>query len=392
MADKLKLALVHYRDDARAGGSLRVGETIASHLSPGVFDVRLVFAYGGPGPVGSRLAARCHYLRATGPADPDGWMRSRRWLRDFAPDILHFLDPVYWFRLGSLGLNAKTAVHVHGKPPAESLGWRQRWLNRLAIGSADARICITFGARDKLLRLGWGDRARTYVVHNGVDCAYFRTGVDRAAARKRFGIAEKAKVLGMVCRLVRYRGIQDALRLLRRLDPPWVLLLCGDGPFRRDIESMARSLGVADRVHFAGSVEDVRPVYAAMDVFLFLARYDSFGLATCEAMAANVPVVGLAADGEYREPQYPLVTRDNATLIERAYPTDYDAVEPEATLADLEEAVRTLLQDADRRNAQTRAAREWVEERFSGERQAAVLTGIYRTLVGKGPVEEADAA
>ncbi|MDX1527637.1 MAG: glycosyltransferase family 4 protein, partial [Gammaproteobacteria bacterium] len=304
----------------------------------------------------------------------------RRWFSDFSPAIVHFLDPVYWLRLALVGFEAKKIVHVHGKPPAENLGFRQRLLNRVAIGSADARICITHGSREALIKLGWGNSSNSYVVHNGIDCDRFQPTQDRHDIRLRLGIDPASKVLGMVCRLVRYRGVQDGIRLLAALGPEYSLLLCGDGPFRDEIERMAARHGVTDRVCFTGSVDDVRPVYAAMDAFLFLARYDSFGLATCEAMACGVPVVGLAADGEYREPENPLVTSQNATLIERVAPTDYDAIEPESTIAALASAVKALLENSSRRSAQVSEARKWVQTRFSAGRQAKKLAEIYKAL------------
>ena len=56
MSSRLKVALINYRDDAAIGGSLRVMENIARHLDPAETDIQLVFAYGGPGPVGRASA------------------------------------------------------------------------------------------------------------------------------------------------------------------------------------------------------------------------------------------------------------------------------------------------------------------------------------------------
>ena len=46
--------MVHYRDAAEAGGSLRVGEVIANHVDPNRVAVEMVFAYGDAGPVTER--------------------------------------------------------------------------------------------------------------------------------------------------------------------------------------------------------------------------------------------------------------------------------------------------------------------------------------------------
>jgi len=46
-----------------------------------------------------------------------------------------------------------------------------------------------------------------------------------------------------------------------------------------------------------------------------------------EAMVSGIPIFGLSAEGEYREPALPLITADNAILIERAKPSDFFAPE-----------------------------------------------------------------
>ncbi|MFQ5705717.1 MAG: glycosyltransferase family 4 protein [Gemmatimonadales bacterium] len=54
---------------------------------------------------------------------------------------------------------------------------------------------------------------------------------------------------------------------------------------------LALEVGVAERVHWIGGLEDVAPAYAAADVLLHPTIYDSFGLVVAEAMAAGVPPI-----------------------------------------------------------------------------------------------------
>ena len=66
----------------------------------------------------------------------------------------------------------------------------------------------------------------------------------------------------------------------------------GDGPLREQLLRRAVELEIADRVHFIGEVEDVRPVLAAMDVFVLPSiAVESFSNAALEAMSMGRPVI-----------------------------------------------------------------------------------------------------
>ena len=86
----------------------------------------------------------------------------------------------------------------------------------------------------------------------------------------------------------------DAFAKLAERFPHWKLHIVGDGPRRSALEGQARNAGIGNRVTFTGAVSDVAPQYAAADLFVIPSSYESFGLATAEALAVNVPAVGFA--------------------------------------------------------------------------------------------------
>lgn len=85
----------------------------------------------------------------------------------------------------------------------------------------------------------------------------------------------------------------DALAELRRELPGAHLTLAGEGAARAALEQQAQALGIADAVHFAGSVapEAMPALYAASDIVVNPARVDNFPAAVLEAMAAGRPLV-----------------------------------------------------------------------------------------------------
>jgi glycosyltransferase involved in cell wall biosynthesis len=76
--------------------------------------------------------------------------------------------------------------------------------------------------------------------------------------------------------------------------PGWTLRLVGEGPCRETIERQVAKLGLVRRVVFAGAVANVAREYASADLFVMPSTYESFGLATAEALAYGLPAVGFA--------------------------------------------------------------------------------------------------
>jgi N-acetyl-alpha-D-glucosaminyl L-malate synthase BshA len=84
-------------------------------------------------------------------------------------------------------------------------------------------------------------------------------------------------------------------RVQRRLDAR--LMLVGDGPDYGRTRDLVAELGLADRVHFVGVVDEVAPLLAAADLLLLPSETESFGLVALEAMASGVPVVASRVGG-----------------------------------------------------------------------------------------------
>ena len=377
----LRVALVVYRDSAGCGGAYRVAETLGAHLGAAGVDPHLVFAYGEPGPVGQSAGFSCHYLRATGPKDLPAWRRARKFFRDLNPNIIHFVEPVIWLNAALLGIGARKIWYSHGKLFPQYMRWLDLRLLHLVSRVNDGCVSISEGARNNLVALGLAGPDACWTVYNSIDTERFAHLPGRPQARASLGLAPDVKVLGMVCRLIEDKGCADALELLCRLDPGWHLMLAGEGPYRRELERLAQSKGLQERVHFTGPLHDVRPAYAAMDAYLFLTRYEPFGLVLAEAMAAGVPIFGLGSMGEYREPQYPLLRPDTAVLVERSHPEDIHAIESPAVLDELAERLLHFGDHPELYRAMTDRARQWVRERFDAPRQAQSMAAVYRHLV-----------
>jgi GalNAc-alpha-(1->4)-GalNAc-alpha-(1->3)-diNAcBac-PP-undecaprenol alpha-1,4-N-acetyl-D-galactosaminyltransferase len=76
--------------------------------------------------------------------------------------------------------------------------------------------------------------------------------------------------------------------------PDWDLKIVGEGPLRSMLESLIRHLNLEARVFMPGIISDLSEIYQGADLFVTSSRYESFGLATAEAMLFELPTVGFA--------------------------------------------------------------------------------------------------
>ncbi len=123
-----------------------------------------------------------------------------------------------------------------------------------------------------------------------------KTGAARKKIREEFHLPEDAVLLLEIGSSFRTKGVDRNLRAWRKL-PANVHLLVAGREKHRTYEKLARSLGVEDRVHFAGPRNDVPELLFAADALVHPARKEAAGNVLAEALAAGIPVVCTAACG-----------------------------------------------------------------------------------------------
>ena len=152
-------------------------------------------------------------------------------------------------------------------------------------------------------------RSNIEVVYDGLPCNEFTASVVADAAqafRRRFGQPD-SPLAGVVGRLKWARKGQEVLiraaALLRDKYPSAKYVVVGT-PAPGNEEHLARfrslveELELCDRVYFTGDIEDVRPVYAGLDVSVAPSvDPEPFGCIVVESMALGTPVIGSNAAG-----------------------------------------------------------------------------------------------
>jgi glycosyltransferase involved in cell wall biosynthesis len=78
---------------------------------------------------------------------------------------------------------------------------------------------------------------------------------------------------------------------LKKLGVDADLTLLGSGAEEPDLKSLAKELGVAERIHYPGTVDNPEEYLNKADVLVHASHYEAFGLVLLEAMACGKPVV-----------------------------------------------------------------------------------------------------
>ncbi|MFH0944200.1 MAG: glycosyltransferase family 4 protein [Planctomycetota bacterium] len=163
-------------------------------------------------------------------------------------------------------------------------------LDRRCVLLADRTVVLSETSRRQLSRLAGSARIRLAKVRPGVDLQRFFP-----ADRKETG---RTPTILTVRRLVRRMGLDVAISAVARLKNAGRDLkfqIAGEGPERTRLQRLIRELGLRDRVTLLGPVADeaLPDLYRAADLFLLPTRdLEGFGMATLEALACGLPVLG----------------------------------------------------------------------------------------------------
>jgi glycosyltransferase involved in cell wall biosynthesis len=232
------------------------------------------------------LAVPARRLRSGHDLDPALTLRLRRTLGALRPDLVHthLVHADVYGTLASLRGPWRLVATKHNDDPFRAGPFRlvERALTRrasrvIAITHALRRFCVD--------RVGLPE-AKVEVVHYGLDAI--------PAWRDDAAPPPAGRLVLVVGRLTEQKGIDVAIRALAELPDDVRLAVLGEGPERSRLESLARELGVTERVLLPGRVGDVAAWLRAAELVLHPVRWEGFGLAVLEAMLAGRAVVASA--------------------------------------------------------------------------------------------------
>jgi glycosyltransferase involved in cell wall biosynthesis len=284
---------------------------------------------------------------------------------DVAPQIVQTHNVKSHFLFKSSGLRKGTAwlAFQHGYQDTDLKLHLYNQLDRWTLRSADRVVSVCEAFAPRLVAYGVR-RERIRVLHNSATTPVAVPPGIKVALRDALGIGASDAIILTIGRMSGEKGHADlleALRLLPASVPPWRAVLAGDGPERERLVSLARRLGIADRVVFAGFRSDVQSLYSVATVFALPSHSEGSSNVILEAMAARVPIAATAVGGN---PE--IVTDEETALLS-------EGRDPQG----LARSLTRLLTDPMLVARLTAAAHSRCMSRFSPEQYRQTLLEIY---------------
>jgi glycosyltransferase involved in cell wall biosynthesis len=235
---------------------------------------------------------------------------------------------------------------------------------RIVTVSRESRMLIRSKIRDVQVE------AKTTLIYNGIQWNKSKF-LDKQQAVAALPHLAGKRVMLTVSRLIAAKGhdlVLRALAILQTRFPDLVYVIVGEGPEKKRLQDLSISLGVNNRVHFAGYVSDeaLEAYYGACDVFVMAGRVtthfvEGFGLVLIEAGIRRRPVVSTWVGG-IRE-----AVRHNKTGL---------LIAPE-DVAQLTDALRQLLTNQELRIMLGENAEKFISGSFTTD----VMSGNSRELL-----------
>lgn len=244
---------------------------------------------------------------------------------------------------------------------------RKRWLVKRILAHADSITTVSIYTRLYLQDLGVPPKKITMVY----PCSNIQNIAETLAQEEYF---PGKRILLSVCRLVERKGIDAAIEAFARIQSQYAdieYVIIGDGPDRNRLEQRVHELGVQERIHFLGRVDDneLAQWYKRCEVFIMPSReiretrdVEGFGIVYIEANSFGKPVIAGKSGGVMDA----VIDGETGLLVD-----------PEDVFM-IEKALHRLFTDVDFARQLGEHGKKRVEQLFQWEIQANELAHLLR--------------
>lgn len=212
------------------------------------------------------------------------------------------------------------------------------------------------------------DESRIEVIRSAVDTEQLAKPSDCQKVRAEFGVPPAACVIAAAGQLIPRKGhryLLQAVANLKDKQPPFRVIIFGEGYLNNQLREQAASLGLGDIVQFAGFRDDLDDFMGCIDFFVHPALTEGLGVVALKAAAAGVPVVGFAAGG----------------MVEAVVDGETGILVPSGDVEKLQTAIASLMNDDDLRQRLGAAGRKRMQNEFSIARMADQHVRFYESVL-----------
>lgn len=239
--------------------------------------------------------------------DPIAFYQALSLIKKLNPSLIHsslWMANIFARLIGKM-LKIPVICDLHGRATDE--GRFRNTLDALTAPLATAQVAVSHSVYKayresvtKKVQNQYRDTTekKITVILNGIDQ---KICLERAASsplsRKTFGLSSDDFVIGAVGRLEpikSYDILIQGFNLFLQKNPHQTkvkLVIVGDGSCRKELQSLALSLGISDKIIFVGGRQDAIKFYPIFDCFVLSSQSEGLSIALLEALCFGLPVI-----------------------------------------------------------------------------------------------------
>ncbi len=303
-----KISLVFGVNDFLIGGMQRQFIEQLRFLDRDRFDVSLITLFEFPDQpdlydeLPLHLAVyRMHFKNVR---DVKQWRELYRLLKHLKPDVvissLFFSNTVFRLLKPFIGYHSIACEHNTYTEKT----FLQRLTDKLLANISYRIIAVSNTVADFTAHQEGISKDKFVIIPNGIDVQAWQQEFERLPSkeiiRKELIFPSDSIVILNVARLMPQKNHELLLKgfaQFHRGNPKSMLAVVGDGPLRKELESLTQKLNIEDSVIFFGMRRDVNRFYKGSDIFALTSDREGFALVCIEAMTAGLPVISTVTAG-----------------------------------------------------------------------------------------------
>lgn len=232
---------------------------------------------------------------------------------------------------------------------------------------SDRIVAVSAAVKKNMVDNGVAER-KISVIYGGINPVMELSSEEKSSVRRKWGIAEKDIVVGIVARLAEVKGHKhfiDAAEIISRDNAEVRFLIAGIGPKEQEIKELVRQRGLEDKVIFAGFIDNIHEIFNIIDINVISSLSEALCLSLIEGMCVGKPSVGTDTGG------VPEVIKDgyNGYLV------------PVGDPLMLAEGIIKLVRSQSLRREMGDRGRELVKENFTAAAMAGAIGRLYEDIV-----------
>ena len=360
--------VVHVTFDMQIGGAEQVINNLIENTDPSKYEVSILCLNQPIGPFGIQLREKGYKIKALNRKpgfDLSLVAQIRRFIAINNIDLLHChqYTPYVYGVLGAAFTKCNVIYTEHGRFHPDQRKLKRVLMNPLLNLFTDYVTAISSATRESLVNFENFPRYKIKIVYNGIDDSKYQLP-QNSKLNKALGLKENTHILGTVARLdsiKNHKMMIKALKNVHQTHPETCLIIVGDGPERKNLETLVSQLQLSSHVIFTGFREDAYLFYKIMDIFLLTSFSEGTAMTLLEAMASSLPCIVTNVGGN------PEIVKDEETGF----------IIPNNDERAFAQKICMLLRHRDLMEKMEKTARKRFEENFTVDKMVQAYQEMY---------------